>query len=194
MSSGLYSSLRLPTALAERIDCTPSDFIPKMLARKFSSDGPMRCPAPCRARNATRRPRSVASPYRPRRLAKRRGDMHLRAIRQFGHVVEAAAADDPDLCLHSLPLPRTHDQRQPRRRDDTSAAKRTATAGLVSSRFVASRLWSTRRARRATSRFHPGYGPRPFRGRARTVSDSPAPPPRGRNARLKASVSIGYRS
>src|SRR5205814_1429914 len=30
-----------------------------MFARKLSSDGKMRCPAPWRARNATRRPRSM---------------------------------------------------------------------------------------------------------------------------------------
>ena len=33
MSSGAYSSFRLPTALAERIHSTPSIFMPKMLAR-----------------------------------------------------------------------------------------------------------------------------------------------------------------
>src|SRR5687768_6581359 len=65
MSSGLYSCLRLPTALAERMYSTPSIFIPKMLARKFSSDGESRCPAPCRARNATRFPRSVPIRYGP---------------------------------------------------------------------------------------------------------------------------------
>src|SRR5581483_5205912 len=36
-----------------------------MFARKFSSDGRMRWPAPCRARNATRFPRSVAITYGP---------------------------------------------------------------------------------------------------------------------------------
>src|SRR5690349_13777137 len=36
-----------------------------MLARKFSSDGSRRCPTPCRARNATRRPRSIPSTYGP---------------------------------------------------------------------------------------------------------------------------------
>src|SRR5438093_1530645 len=36
-----------------------------MFARKFSSDGRMRCPTPWRARNATRRPRSVPMTYRP---------------------------------------------------------------------------------------------------------------------------------
>src|SRR5262249_37066628 len=33
--------------------------------RKFSSDGRMRCPTPCRARNATRLPRSVPITYGP---------------------------------------------------------------------------------------------------------------------------------
>src|SRR5688572_15084267 len=65
MSRGLYSCLRLPTALAERMYSTPSIFMPKMLARKFSSDGESRCPAPCRARNATRFPRSVPVRYGP---------------------------------------------------------------------------------------------------------------------------------
>ena len=65
MSSGLYSSFRLPTALADRMYSTPSIFMPKMLARKFSSDGSSRCPAPCRARNATRFPRSVPSSTGP---------------------------------------------------------------------------------------------------------------------------------
>src|SRR5688572_7710722 len=65
MSSGLYSSFRLPTALAERMYSTPSIFMPKMLARKFSSDGSNRCPAPWRARNATRFPRSVPITYGP---------------------------------------------------------------------------------------------------------------------------------
>src|SRR5437762_9504862 len=36
-----------------------------MLARKLSSDGRMRCPTPCRARNATRLPRSVPTMYGP---------------------------------------------------------------------------------------------------------------------------------
>src|SRR5687767_14796051 len=44
---------------------TPSIFIPKMLARKFSSVGISLCPAPCRARNATRFPRSVPIRYGP---------------------------------------------------------------------------------------------------------------------------------
>src|SRR6266571_6893479 len=63
MSAGLYSSLRLPTALAERMNSTPSVFMPKMFARKFNSDGDTRWPPPCRARNATRLPRSVPSRY-----------------------------------------------------------------------------------------------------------------------------------
>src|SRR6185295_8878239 len=63
MSAGLYSSFRLPTALAERMNSTPSVFMPNMLARKFSSDGDTRWPPPCRARNATRLPRSVPSRY-----------------------------------------------------------------------------------------------------------------------------------
>jgi hypothetical protein len=45
--------------LADRMYSTPSSFIPKMLARKFNSDGSNRWPAPWRARNATRRPRNV---------------------------------------------------------------------------------------------------------------------------------------
>src|SRR5438045_762192 len=36
-----------------------------MFARKFNSDGRMRWPAPCRARNATRLPRSVPTMYGP---------------------------------------------------------------------------------------------------------------------------------
>ena len=56
--SGTYSSFRLPTALAERMRSTPSVFIAKMLARKFSSDGVSRWPMPCRARNTTSLPES----------------------------------------------------------------------------------------------------------------------------------------
>ena len=56
---------RLPTALADRMRSTPSTFMPKMLARKFSSDGSSRWPAPWRARNATRLPRSVPMTYGP---------------------------------------------------------------------------------------------------------------------------------
>src|SRR5918993_1334900 len=63
MWSGLTSSRSEPTALAERLDPAPSIFIPKMFARKLSSDGMSRCPAPCLARNATRRPPSVPSTY-----------------------------------------------------------------------------------------------------------------------------------
>src|SRR5437870_11626439 len=63
MSAGLYASLRLPTALAERMNSTPNVFMPKMFARKFSSDGDTRWPPPCRARNATRLPRSVPRTY-----------------------------------------------------------------------------------------------------------------------------------
>src|SRR5262245_12690857 len=36
-----------------------------MFARKFSSDGRRRCPTPCRARKATRLPRSVPITYGP---------------------------------------------------------------------------------------------------------------------------------
>src|SRR2546425_5943802 len=36
-----------------------------MFARKFSSDGRMRCPTPCRGRKATRLPRSVPITYGP---------------------------------------------------------------------------------------------------------------------------------
>src|ERR1700752_2363996 len=65
MSSGLYSCLRLPTALADSRYSTPSILKPRMFARKFSSDGERRWPAPCRARNATRLPRSVPRTYGP---------------------------------------------------------------------------------------------------------------------------------
>src|SRR3954470_2325334 len=65
MSSGLYSCFRLPTALADRMRSTPSTLRPLILARKFSSDGRMRWPRPCRARNATRRPRSIPVTYGP---------------------------------------------------------------------------------------------------------------------------------
>src|SRR4029077_13641409 len=36
-----------------------------MFARKFNSDGRIRCPTPCRARKATRLPRNVPSTYGP---------------------------------------------------------------------------------------------------------------------------------
>ena len=65
-----------------------------MFARKFSSDGRMRWPAPCRARNATRLPRSVPITYGPDGLAERRRDGLLLAVGQLRHVAEAAAADD----------------------------------------------------------------------------------------------------
>ena len=44
ISSGRYSSRKLPTALADTIQSTPSVLKPKMLARKFSSDGINRWP------------------------------------------------------------------------------------------------------------------------------------------------------
>src|SRR5438132_3105880 len=65
MSSGAYCSLRLPTADAEISRSMPSSLNPKIFARKFSSDGRIRWPAPCRARNATRLPPSVPSRYGP---------------------------------------------------------------------------------------------------------------------------------
>src|SRR5580693_8415242 len=65
MSSGLYSSFRLPTALADSRRSTPSTLKPKMFALKLSSDGSSRCPRPWRARNATRLPRSVPVTYGP---------------------------------------------------------------------------------------------------------------------------------
>src|SRR5688572_2460073 len=65
MSSGGYSCFRLPTALAEMIRSTPSILNPNILARKLSSDGSRRWPAPCLARNATRFPRSVPIRYGP---------------------------------------------------------------------------------------------------------------------------------
>ena len=64
-SSGGYSSLRLPTALAEKMRSTPSSLKPKTLARKLSSLGMRRCPTPCRDKKATRRPRKVPVTYGP---------------------------------------------------------------------------------------------------------------------------------
>ena len=68
-SSGLCSSLSEPTALSERIRSTPSDFMPQMLARKFNSEGEMRWPRPCRARNATSLPASLPNDISVRRRA-----------------------------------------------------------------------------------------------------------------------------
>src|SRR5713101_3375511 len=65
ISSGWYSSFRLPTALADRMRSTPSTLKPKIFALKFSSDGRIRWPMPCRGRNATRLPRSVPITYGP---------------------------------------------------------------------------------------------------------------------------------
>src|SRR5262245_36819379 len=65
MSSGRYSSFRLPTALADTIRSTPSSLNAKILARKLSSDGRIRWPTPWRARKATRLPRSVPITYGP---------------------------------------------------------------------------------------------------------------------------------
>jgi hypothetical protein len=63
MSSGLTSSRMLPTADADRIHSAPSSLKPKMLARKFSSDGMIECRRPWRARKATGRPSSLPSRY-----------------------------------------------------------------------------------------------------------------------------------
>src|SRR6267142_2849357 len=96
MSAGLYASFRLPTALAERMYSTPSVFRPKMFARKFSSDGDRRCPAPWRARRdalPAQRPEQVGA----RRLAKRRRHRHVLAIGDAGHVIQAGPADDANL-------------------------------------------------------------------------------------------------
>ena len=97
MSSGLYSSLRLPTALAERMYSTPSIFMPKMLARKFSSDGEQPVPGavPRQKRDALAAQR--AEQIRPGRLAERRRQRDFLAVGHLGHVVQAAAADDANL-------------------------------------------------------------------------------------------------
>ncbi len=71
--------------------------MPKMFARKFSSDGIRRCPAPWRARNATRLPRSVPITYGPDGSPNGVVERLLFAVGQFGHVVQAAAADDANL-------------------------------------------------------------------------------------------------
>ena len=99
MSSGLYSSFRLPTALAERMYSTPSIFMPKMLARKFSSDGeqPVAGAVPGQKRHALAAQR--AEHVGTRRVAERRRQRHLAAVGDLGHVVQTAAADDADLDL-----------------------------------------------------------------------------------------------
>ena len=79
MSSGLYSSFRLPTALADRMYSTPSIFIPKMLARKFSSEGeqPVAGAVPRQKRHAP--PAQRAQDERPGRVAEgRRHDVASR--------------------------------------------------------------------------------------------------------------------
>ena len=55
---GAYCSLSEPTADTEKMVCTPSIFIAKTFARKFSSDGSSGARAPWRGRNATRLPSS----------------------------------------------------------------------------------------------------------------------------------------
>ena len=101
--------LRLPTALADRMRSTPSSLKPKIFARKFSSEGRIRCPAPCRARNATRLPRKRADDVRTRRIAERSRECTFFAVGQFGHVVQAAAADDANCgmrhCAVEMPRP-----------------------------------------------------------------------------------------
>ena len=95
-SSGLYSSFRLPTALADRMYSTPSILKPKMLARKLSSDGRSRWPSavPREKRDALAAQR--ADDVGRRRLAERRLHPPLLAVGELRHVVQAAAADDAD--------------------------------------------------------------------------------------------------
>ena len=54
-------SFKLPTALTERMNRTPSDASAQMLARAGISDGRMRCPTPWRGKNAMRVPSNVPS-------------------------------------------------------------------------------------------------------------------------------------
>ncbi len=102
-SSGLYSSFRLPTALADRMYSTPSVLKPKMLARKFSSDRqqPVAGAVAREERDALAAQR--ADDVRRRRLAERRLDAPLLAVGELRHVVQTAAADDADRVMrHSV--------------------------------------------------------------------------------------------
>ena len=102
MSSGFSSSLRLPTALADRIAVTPSSFIPKMLARKFSSVGLMTVAGAVAREKRHAAPAQRGQHVGTGRVAKRRLERHLLAVGQPGHVVQPAAADDPYLRPHSV--------------------------------------------------------------------------------------------
>ncbi len=97
MSSGLYSSFKLPTALAETIRSTPSTLKPKMFARKLRSDGMMRLPHAVTRQKGDALPAQRAEHVRAGRIAERRGDGRLFAVGQLRHLVQAAAADDSDL-------------------------------------------------------------------------------------------------
>ena len=117
-SSGGYSSLRLPTALAEKIRSTPSSLKPKMLARKFSSDGqdPVAGPVPRQEGHAApaQRRRHVG----PAGLAERRRQPDLLAVGQLLHVVEPAPADDANLDRHAPPSGTGRRAARRGRRDD----------------------------------------------------------------------------
>ena len=80
--------------------------MPKMLARKFSSDGeqPVAGAVPRQERDALAAQR--AEHVRARRLAERRRQRHFLAVGHVGHVVQAAAADDADLNALSMGVTR----------------------------------------------------------------------------------------
>ena len=98
----MYSSFRLPTALAERMYSTPSVLKPKMLARKFSSDGMQPVPDAVPRQEGHALAAQRADHVRRRRIAERRLDAPIFAIRQLRHVVQTAAADDANRDGHRL--------------------------------------------------------------------------------------------
>ena len=103
MSSGLYCSFRLPTALADRMNSTPSVLNPKMLARKLSSDGQQPVPGAVPRKKRHTLAAKRADHVRGRRFAERRVDLPLFAVGQFRHVVQTAAADDTNADHEWLP-------------------------------------------------------------------------------------------
>ena len=99
MSSGLYSSRRLPTALADRMYSTPSVFMPKMLARKFSSDGKQAMSGAVPGEKGHAAPAQRAEHVGTGRSPEGRLERDLAAVGDFRHVVQTTAADDADLHL-----------------------------------------------------------------------------------------------
>ena len=94
-----------------------------MFAREGTSDGSSRCPSPCRAMKATRRPSIVPATIGPLGAPNGVSTLEPLGVAQLLELVEAGPPDDADLCRrHAASLVR-HQRRYPVRGQPVASAE-----------------------------------------------------------------------